>query len=458
MVEVSRLIKRRDISPVDLVEATLARIGRLDPTLNSFVQVLDENARARAKIAEKEIADGRYRGPLHGIPVSLKDIIYLHGVPNTASSRSLIGFVPDFDATLVARLTAAGAIIVGKTRLWELAMRSEDEPLGGPVRNPWSIEHSAMGSSSGSCAGVAAGLSFASVGTDTGGSIRGPAAACGVVGFKPSYGLVSRHGVTPVSWTLDHVGPIARNVRDCALMMSIIAGYDSRDQTSVDAGIDYIAPLGEDIRNVRIGVVRHLLDSNMDAGYLGAVLAAVAVLEKAGCIVDSIDIPMIEEAQVAMSVINTVESAEVHRDRWQRDPMLFGKNNRERIQIGQMIPAVDYVRALRVRTAFQERLLAAAKNVDVVVLPTSPKPPPRVDAPTAWTAGRKSAMNANNRFRWPFNLSGWPAISIPCGIAEGLPIGLQIAGKPFTDALVLKVAAAYESLTDWHELKPPLAA
>lgn len=458
VAEVSRLIAAREVSPVSVVQATLDRIEKLDGTIGAYVTVTAETALQAAREAEGEIARGNYRGPLHGIPVSLKDIIYVKGVRNTAGSRVMYDFFPSYDATVTRKLREAGAIIVGKAQLYEFAMGPKTTYHFGRTRNPWDLDRVTTGSSSGSAAGVSAFLCHASLGSDTGGSIRGPASMCGVVGLKPTYGRVSRYGVVPLSWSLDHVGPLTRTVADCALVMSAIAGYDPNDPGSVAAPVpDYAGSLDGNVRGLRIGVPYDFFFEGMDPEFEEAVRKALGVLESAGASLREVSFPTIEHAQTAHSVILLSEAASVHEERIRTSASLFGSNARNRTETGSFILATDYLKAQRVRALFQREFDSAMKGVDVLVTPTSPGRPPRFDESPPPNDGRSAARSAPNRFRRPFNLVGAPAISIPCGFSsDGIPIGMQIVGKPMEDELVLRVASAYEQLTDWHRRRPPV--
>ncbi len=456
--DLSRLIRRREVSPVEVVQATLDRIEKLEPTIGAYVTVLREDAMQSAQRAEKEIAGGQYRGPLHGVPISLKDIIYLKGVRNTGGSRVLAHFVPRYSATVTEKLQAAGAVIMGKAQNYEFAMGPKTTYHYGPTRNPWDLERVTSGSSSGSGAGVSAFLAHASLGTDTGGSIRGPACGCGVVGFKPTYGRVSRYGVIPLSWSLDHVGPLARTVRDCALVMNAIAGGDPNDPTSLNVPVpDYTASLDRGLKGLRVGVLGGYFFEGQLPDWEAAVRQAIGVLESGGAELREVTLPSMEAAQAAHSTILIGEAASVHEERVRASARVLGPNPRTRIELGSMLLATDYLKAQRVRTVFQRQYAEALKDVDVVVCAVAAGPTPRFDEPPPSNDGRQAAANAANRLRRPFNLVGAPAISVPCGFgSEGMPVGLQVAGKPLRDEMVLRVAHAYEQMTDWHKRRPPI--
>lgn len=457
--EAARAVSRREVSPVDLVEAVLERIGRLDGTVGAYVTVMGEAALESARQAEQEITRGEYRSPLHGIPVSLKDIIFVKGVPNMAGSRVLAGFVPDYDATVTERLRSAGAVMLGKAQMYEMAMGPKTTYHCGRTRNPWDLDRVTTGSSSGSAAGVAAGLAHGSLGTDTGGSIRGPASMCGVVGLKPTYGRVSRFGVTPLSWSMDSIGPITRTVTDAALVMNAIAGHDPNDPASISSPApDYTSQLDGSIEGMRLGISDYF-SKGLHPDFGAAFQRSLEVLGSAGATIHEISFPSMVHAQAAHSVILLAEAASVHEELIRARAREFGDNARTRTELGSFLLATDYLKAQRIRTVFEREFAAALREVDLIVCPTSPGPSPRFDEATVSSDGKGSAAAAANRFRRPFNLVGAPAISVPSGFSsEGVPTGLQFVGRPMADALVLQAAFAYEQRTDWHTRHPVLEA
>lgn len=457
LVEAARLVRSGEVSPVALVKAALERIDAVEPVVGAFVTVMAEEALAAARVAEDEIVRGAYRGPLHGIPVSLKDLIFVKGVRNTAGSLAMEHFVPDFDAAVVERLRAGGAIILGKAQTYEFAMGPGTAYPFGRTRNPWDVERVTVGSSSGSAAGVSTGLVFASIGTDTGGSIRRPASGCGVVGFKPSAGRVSRFGVLPLSWTLDNVGPLTRDVMDAALVTRAIEGFDERDP-----GSKAMAPLNVDaiqegrLRGVRIGIPDQFFLDGVDSDFEIAYRDALQLFHGEGTARIDVTLPQIEHAQTAHSTILMGESYSIHEDLFRTHSDKFGESARNRMALASTLLSRDYLRAMRVRAVFQHEFRQAMSDVDVLITLTSPIPPHRFDEPPARDNGRTAAHAAQNRFRRPFSVVGAPAISIPCGFTQdGLPIGLQIIGHPGEDETVLAVAHAYQQLTRWHTHKPP---
>jgi aspartyl-tRNA(Asn)/glutamyl-tRNA(Gln) amidotransferase subunit A len=454
VAEAARLIRERRLSPLELAEACLDRVSALDGQLNAFITVTAEQALAEARQAAEEVARGRWRGPLHGIPVALKDIFDTAGVRTTAGSRILEQRVPASDAWVVARLKAAGAVLLGKLNLHEFAFGATGKnPHCGPVRNPWNADLISGGSSSGSGAAVAAGQCLFSLGTDTGGSVRIPSALCGIVGLKPTFGRVGRSGVFPLSWSLDHVGPMTRTVEDSAIVLQAIAGKDPGDPSSSDEPVpDYTSSIRSGIDGLRVGVPGRFFFESLDSDVKEAVSLAVSVLEALGARVDEFQPPYADEIPAAVTAIMMPEALAVHH-RWMRErPEDYGDDVRHRLELGALIQAVDYVHAQRLREAsvraWAEMVFGA---FDVVVTPTCSIPAPPVDTSDLGTT------LALVRLTNPINLLGAPAISVPCGFnAKGLPVGLQIIGRWFQEATLLRVAFAYEEATAWRTWHPPL--
>jgi aspartyl-tRNA(Asn)/glutamyl-tRNA(Gln) amidotransferase subunit A len=448
-----RAFARRERSPVDVVEALLARIARLDPALVCFITVTGERALDEARVAERELAAGRTRGPLHGVPIGLKDLIDTALVRTTAGSRVLATHVPARDATVVERLGAAGILSLGKLNLHEFAFgTTSTNPHWGTCRNPWNRDRVPGGSSGGSGAGLAAGLFPLALGTDTGGSIRIPASCCGVVGFKPTFGVVSRTGVCPLAWTLDHVGPMARTVEDAALLLDAMAGPDPRDPWS--AGRAEPGSFGRDlargVEGMRVGMPDTLFFADLEPDVEAAVDAAVRVLEGAGARVTRVRWDLLDEAYTAFHALLASEAAAFHRPWLAERPEDYSEAMRAALEIGYMVSAVDYVDARRFQQRLRESLAEAMRGADVLLTPTLPRTAPAIGEPVS-----REPLLAWNRFMPPFNLTGAPAISVPCGFDRaGLPIGLQLSGRIGEDATVLRVAAAYERETDWHARHP----
>jgi aspartyl-tRNA(Asn)/glutamyl-tRNA(Gln) amidotransferase subunit A len=460
IAEASRAIAGGELSPVTLTEAYLERIAALDGELHSYVLMLRDEALAAAR----EAAKSRTGGALHGIPIGLKDIYKTRGIRTTAGSRRYLDHVPDEDAETWTRLRAAGAILLGKNETHEFAIGGPDFTLPfAPARNPWNTAHYPAGSSSGSAVAVAAGLCTAAMGSDTGGSIRGPAAYCGIVGLKPTYGRVSRRGVFPLSYTLDHCGPLTRNVEDCAIMMQALAGYDSQDPASADMAVpDYRAALTTRLDGLTIGVIRHFhekdavadfgADSTPSAAYGVAFDEACRTLERLGArLVDLQLSPLIDYVD-ANRLIMIAEAYALHEKDFQQRPQDFGHHMFARIALGAFLSAADYVEAIRQRRELCVEFARALADVDVAVSANATGPAPRIDAlPTFGTVERAS-------YTGPFNLTGSPALSVPIGFENELPLAFQIVGKPFDEAGVLRVGHAFEQATDFHRRRPPIAA
>ena len=454
--QASELLRNGKLSPMELTRAFLDRIEELDGTLTSYITVLLDAALAEARKAEAEILSGSYRGPLHGIPIALKDIYDTKGVLTTASSRVMADRVPDRDATTTARLRDAGSILLGKLATHEFALGGPDPTHGFPLaKNPWNIEHIPSGSSSGSGVAVASGLCMGSLGSCTGGSIRGPAAYCSVVGFKATYGRVSRFGVLPLSWTLDHCGPLTWTVEDTAAMLQAIAGYDPKDPTSSRAPVpDYSASLKEDIRGMRIGVPRHFFfsdDPRIDADVVSTVEVALAELESLGAHVVEVEARTMEDSETAQGVIMLAEAFAYHERNLRTRPQDFGEMCRTWFRCGALFTAAEYVQAQRLRNVMKREFSQVLQNVDVIVSPTMPTAPPRFDESDPFSPARSIS------FVGAYNMTGMPALSVPCGFTPaGLPVGLQIAGKPFDEPTVLRVGYTYQQHARWFEKRPPV--
>jgi aspartyl-tRNA(Asn)/glutamyl-tRNA(Gln) amidotransferase subunit A len=438
---------------VDVTEAVLARVERHDGQLNAYITVMADSARHAANAAESAIKGGTYLGPLHGVPIAVKDLYATRGVRTTGGSPLFADWVPDYDATVVERLKRAGAVIVGKTNLHELAFGTTSaNPHYGVVRNPWDVECHPGGSSGGSASAVAAGLAYGALGTDTGASIRQPAACCGIVGMKPTYGRVSKFGVLPLSWSMDHVGPMTRTVGDAALMMQALAGADSRDPGCVSHSVpDFSAGIGENLRGRRIGVARDFFFDECDPDVAESVEASLGVLRDLGAIVDDIKLPDMHAARAAGVVILFSEAASYHAANLRDRPEAFSDEVRDQLDMGGFYTAVQYVQAQRMRRALTDETVRAMAPYDAIVMPTSPVPATPI---TADPTGHASLRPRNTL---PFNFISLPVISVPCGFTgSGMPIGLQIVGKAFDEAGVFQVAAAYEGATAWHTQRPPL--
>jgi aspartyl-tRNA(Asn)/glutamyl-tRNA(Gln) amidotransferase subunit A len=452
------LIQRQELTPVEATEAVVDRVEKFDRQLNSFITLLRDQAFAQARAAEQEILDGHYRGPLHGIPVAVKDLYYTKGIRTTAGSNILSDFIPTYDATVVARLREAGAILIGKLNMHEFARGATNaSSLIGACYNPWDTLRVPGGSSGGSAAAVAAGLCFGSLGSDTGGSIRIPAAFCGVVGLKPTYGRVSRHGVFPLSWSLDHAGPMTRTVADAALMLQVIAGHDSHDPTTRTAVVpDYAAALTGDIQGVRLGIPQEFYFEQLDVEVGESVRAAIQTLERSGARVEEVSMPLSKYAAAAGRIISMTESAEVHEKFLRTRFADYSPDVRAGFLVGQLILGKHYMKAQRLRSLIRQEMAAVLRRVDALVTPTVPVPAPGIgQAMVEIGRERVDTMWALSRLTRPANLTGFPAISVPCGFTQsGLPIGLQLIGRPFAEASILQIAHAFEQETAWHQRRP----
>jgi aspartyl-tRNA(Asn)/glutamyl-tRNA(Gln) amidotransferase subunit A len=442
-------VRNREISPVEITQRYLSRIEKLNPSLNAFITVTAERALAEARAAESAIGRGEWRGPLHGIPISLKDIIDTAGVRTTAASAHFESRVPGQDADVVRRLRNAGAVILGKNNLHEFAYGGSSLVSHfGDSRNPWDEGRIAGGSSGGSAAAVVAGLACAAIGTDTAGSIREPAALCGCVGIKPTYGRVSSRGVIPLSTSLDHVGPLAACVRDAAIILQAISGYDAGDITSVDVPVaDCVGSLDEGTKRLRVGILREYFFDDLEAEVASALEHAVRGIETM--------VAQVKEVRLEVPIDRSLQAAEsyaFHADRVGKDPDLFQAETLRRIRTGEKVTAAEYI--LR-RNELEEARRKSGNifaEVDVLVTPTMPMTAPLIaDLKSNPDALRPAELRLLRNTR-PFNVWGLPAISVPCGFTQaGLPIGLQIAGPPWREDLVLRMAHAYEEATAWHK-------
>jgi aspartyl-tRNA(Asn)/glutamyl-tRNA(Gln) amidotransferase subunit A len=453
IAEASRLIQAGTLSPVELTKAYLDRIHQLDGALHAYILVLDDLAMADARRAEAEIAAGDWKGPLHGIPIGLKDIYNTAGIATTGHSALFKDHVPNEDAVTVQRLRAAGAVILGKLATHEFATGGPSFDLPWPpARNPWNLDHQPGGSSSGSAAAVAAGLCMAAMGTDTGGSIRSPAAWCGLAGFKPSYGRVSRRGILPLSFTLDHSGPMCWTSEDCALMMQELAGHDALDAGSADRAVpDFAAGLRGDVKGLRIGVIRHFFETDLpaEADVVAALDSALDTLRSLGARVGDVTLSPLSHYNKVTTLISRSEAYAIHERYLTTTPDLYGALGRRRLAAGAFVRASDYVNALRHRTRLVAEMSAAMQDCDLLVLPTKHQVAPRF---------RLEPAVREPSFTQPFNVTGFPALSVCSGFsADGLPLSLQMVGRPFEDALVLKAGNAFETATAFRATRPAFA-
>ena len=455
IAEAGALIAKRELSPVELVQSRLTRIERLDGKLNSFIRVLADEALAAARAAEAEIIAGRLRGPLHGIPVGLKDIYETKGVPTTGHSKVMIDHVPAQDATSVRRLTEAGAIVLGKLATHEFAFGGPSFDLPWPpARNPWDTSRFTGGSSSGTGAAVAAGLILGGTGSDTGGSIRGPAAFCGLAGLKPSYGRISRAGILPLAFSLDHAGPMAWTAEDCAIMLQAMAGHDPADPASAARPVpDYRAVLSGEVKGLRIGLIRHFYETDNPANEATrqGLAAAVKVFEDLGCSVRELRLSPLADWTACGMIILLAEGYAVHEAALRERFTDYGEAFRDRIALATLVTGGDYVQAVRRRRELVAEFAAAMTDFDLVITAAAWSEAPAIDSLGKFASFERPSLTM------PFNVTGSPAISVCCGYTStGLPLAFQLAGKPFDEATVLRAAHAYERATPWRSIRPTL--
>jgi aspartyl-tRNA(Asn)/glutamyl-tRNA(Gln) amidotransferase subunit A len=451
----ARLIEQRELLPVELVDSRLARIEKLDGQLHSFIRVLADQARADARAAETEIKAGRYRGPLHGIPIGLKDIYETAGVATTGHSKVMQDHVPKADAFSVTRLRDAGAIVMGKLATHEFAFGGPSFDLPWPpARNPWDTTRFTGGSSSGTGAAVAAGLVLAGTGSDTGGSIRGPAAFCGLAGIKPTYGLISRRGILPLGFSLDHAGPMAWTAEDCAILLQAMAGHDPADPGSANHPIpDYRAALRGDVKGLRIGLIRHFYerDNEANAATRQAIDAAAKTLAGLGCSVRDVTLSPLADWAACGVTIMLSEAYAIHEANLRSRFTDYGEIFRDRMVLAGLITAADYVQALRRRRELIAELDTAMADLDLVMTAAAPSEAPPIDQVPKFTIMDRPSLTI------AFNVTGSPAMSVCCGYTDsGLPLSFQIVGKRFDDATVLRLAHAYEQATPWRGRRPNL--
>ncbi|MBO9101684.1 amidase [Rhizobium sp. K1/93] len=456
LLEVSALIASHDLSPVTLTEAMLVRIETVDPALNSYLSITADSAMADAAVAKAEIDSGRYRGPLHGVPIAIKDLFHTKGVASTFGSLAYKDFVSDKDATIIHRLKTAGAIILGRLHLHEGAF-GEHHPALGRCINPWNSDYWPGGSSSGSGAATAAGLCFASLGTDTGGSIRFPSAANGVTGLKPTWGRTSRYGVFPLADSLDTIGPMARSAADAAAMFNAFAGPDPMDPTSVSAPTpDYLAAL-DGVRGARgfsIGVDEAYLETGVDDETIAAIMDVIAVFADLGAIIVPVKVPDRRAATSAQMIITDAESASFHQPVFEVDKALFGPQLAAALERGFAYSPIDMAKAYITQDRFKGELARMFVGIDALISPVYPFIGARYDEMDAHLKNLHGFLG----YTAPFNIAGSPSVTMPCGLsAVGMPLGVQLIGPHLSEAELLKAAHAYQQATDWHTRRPPLS-
>jgi aspartyl-tRNA(Asn)/glutamyl-tRNA(Gln) amidotransferase subunit A len=458
--QLSRLIQKKEVSPIEVIKAHLSRIEHLEPTLNSFITLLPEQAITAARHIENEIQSGRSLGPLQGIPFGLKDLYYVQGVRNTSGSKIFEHFIPNYNSTMAFKLKKAGAILLGKLNLHPLAYGAtgENEEYGH-MHNPWNPTLIAGGSSGGSGSAVASGQCTFTMGSDTGGSIRIPGALCGVVGFKPTYGRLSRYGLSALAWSQDHPGPMARTVEDCALVMNAVAGHDPNDPTSANLPVpDYTKALTGHIKGLRLGVVKEFFEAPIESQVKEWVWKAIKKLGELGMIVSEVSWPLFPYSMVIASIIQMAEATTYYSKLIKEKGAQIYPPVRLRLEAGIYISATDYIQAQRARTLFYLQSLKLLQKVDLLAAPTVPVTAFPIGTSGVKVGGQKvNVISLLTQYTRPFNLNGFPAITLPCGFSDdGLPIGLQLVGRPFDEETILRAAHAYEQATEWHPKRPPI--
>ncbi|HLY88411.1 MAG TPA: amidase [Acetobacteraceae bacterium] len=457
IAEAARLIAAKKLSPVELTKACIERTRALDAELHAFILPTEDRALADARTAEAAIMAGKSPGPLCGIPIGLKDIVDTKGIPTTCHSKILKDNVPTSDAMCAVKLAEAGSVMMGKTATHEFADGGPSFDLPWPpARNPWNTGHFTAGSSSGTGAGVAAGLIMGGIGTDTGGSIRGPAALCGIAGIKPTYGLVSRAGVAPAAFTLDHIGPMAWTAEDCAIMLQALAGHDPADPASASQPIpNYTEKLGAGIKGMRIGVIHHFHESDhqVTPAVQHGIDAAIATFRELGAEIREVTLSPMPEWHACGTLISITERASAY-DEWARTRLAdFGERVQQRLLVGALVSGVDYVQAVRRRRELRAELKAAMADLDVVLTAGNPSEAPKIDDVPMWDVSAKPS------FTMPFNVTGYPAMCVCSGFGDSdLPVSIQLVGKPFQEATVLRIADAFEKATPFRNRRPAMSS
>jgi aspartyl-tRNA(Asn)/glutamyl-tRNA(Gln) amidotransferase subunit A len=454
LAEASEQLAKQEVSSEELTRAHLDRISQLEPELNCFITQTPDLALERARQADAEIRGGEIRGPLHGIPIALKDLFETRGVTTTAGSLFFEDWVPEENGEIVERLDSAGAVNLGKLNMHEIALGvTNNNPHYGACHNPWDLERSPGGSSGGSGAALAAGLCMGSMGSDTGGSVRIPASLCGIVGLKPTYGRVSLRGVVPLSWNMDHPGPMSRRVKDTAVLLQIVAGFDSEDPASVDTPVpDYLVQLEGSVRGWRVALAEDKFFTKANAEILSKVHEAAQVFASLGAQISSVEFPGGYEAARDNVLMVTSDAAAFHRERRKDQPEKFSADINQRLEQGAAHTSSEYALARRNQTILRRNFEQFFSEYDLLLTATTPIAAPTLEGPDAVEQARTLT-----RFTAPFNMTGLPAISLPCGFTDlGLPVGLQIVTRPWGETALLRAAQAYESATDWHKRQPEL--
>ena len=457
LLDVSERIRRRDLSSVEIVSALLARIAALEPRLNSFLRVMGDTALADAMRADAELGRGQWRGPMHGVPIGIKDLIDVAGVPTTSGTEIMKDRVPAADATIVGRLKRAGAIVIGKTHMTEAATLDHHPAYKRPD-NPWKSGFWTGVSSSGSGVSVAAGFCYGALGSDTGGSIRMPSSACGLSGIKPTWGRVSRQGVFPLAESFDHIGPMCRTAADAAAMLQIIAGQDPADPTALTAPVpDYAADLGAGIGKLRIGVDWSLLEDRVDTAVADSIRRAGATFELLGAHLRDVALPPIAEPMAAVAPLMMAEIRSAHADTYPRHADRYGPALARMLAQGEALGAIDVARAFQARIVWNGRLRRLFDEIDILLVPAAPGPTPRCEELDAMQGDAGALMDRISRYTMPFNVSGSPTLSLPCGFdRNGMPLGLQLVGPHLSEALLCRAGHAFQQATDFHTAHPVL--
>lgn len=449
VTEIAPLIENKDISPVELTKAVLDHAEKNDEKINAYISFRREKALEDAKKAEQEIINGNYRGIYHGIPMAIKDNIYIKGEVTTMAAKIHHDFVPSYNATVIDKLNEAGAIIIGKLNMHEYAWgATTNNPHYGPCRNPWDLEYIPGGSSGGSGAALIAHTTMATLGTDTGGSVRIPAATNGIVGLKQTYGRVSNYGSFPLAWTLDHIGPMTKTVKDAAALLEVIAGYDPKDSTTVNVPVDqYLDGITGDVKDLVIGINEEYFFNNVDKDIEQAVRNKIRQLEKEGARIQEVDIPSLQFSEWAVMTTIISEPAAIHQQNHLNRPEDFGEDLQFLFDLGELPSAVDYIHAQQIRRHLKQDFHNVFENIDVLITPTLPIQTPKIGADTVELNGEEvGVLDHIIRFTGPFNITGLPALSVPCGFKGHLPIGIQIVGKPFDEKTILNVGYAIEQM------------
>ena len=454
LVELAREIRTRSVSSTEITQAMLARIEKMDSKYRSYLHVCPDHALELARVADSEIAKGIYKGTLHGVPLAVKDLCYTTFAPTTGGTTIHAGFTPEHDATVVSRLTGAGAVILGKLTMTEGAYTSHHPRFPAPS-NPWGHDLWVGSSSTGSGVATAAGLTYGALGSDTGGSIRFPAATCGLTGIKPTWGRVSRHGVFALADTLDHVGPMARSAQDCAAILQAIAGWDANDLTSIDSPVqDYMAGVGRSIRGMKIGIDRTYASFGVDADVVEALEGAIDVFEDLGARIVDVSFPDYEDLVARWIMMCSVEAAIAHEETYPDRAGEYGPELSQLIDEGRRTPGIDVARGTQLRLAFTEALATLFRDIDCMLNPTMPVPIPTLEKMGEY-GGDPSVLNGLLRFTAPFDFSGSPAITLPNGLdRRGLPLSMQLVAPHLREDTLIRAGHAYQTMTDWHRMMP----